>query len=481
VRRAVVVALAFGAAAGCALGPNYKRPTTPVTPAFRGQDRAEAASFADLPWWEVVRDPALTALITAALQGNYGLQDAIARVEIARQNANVSTDALLPAVGAQVIPSYQQIFLGALSGVSGVPGLPNGNIRFSSFLVQGTVSWEIDLWGRLRRLRESALAQFLASEENRRAVIVSLIGDVAEAYFNLQALDLQLAIAHRTVEARQQTLALFEEREQGGVGSALDTASEQALLAGARATIPNLERQIAQAENQLSFLAGIPPGPVRRSPDLSQQAVPPDPPIGMPASVLERRPDVRQAEAQVMSANAEVGAAIAAILPSLTFNGNFGVESASLGSLFTGNAIAFLVQGVLSPVLPLLNGAQNVHKLHGQEATYVTAVVAYRRATLTALQEVADALVAIKSYRRARVELEAQVAAQVESVRLAKERFGNGVASYLDVVQAEQNLFPTQLTLAQTIGAQFSSLAQLYRALGGGWEPPRQASAAPAR
>jgi multidrug efflux system outer membrane protein len=469
------VALALlGAVAGCAMGPNYKRPTTQATPTFRGQDRAEAASFADLPWWEVVHDPALNAMITATLQGNYQLQDAIARVEIARQNGNISTDALLPAVGAQLVPSYQQVFIGALSGVSGVPGLPSGNIRFSSILFQGTVSWEIDLWGRLRRLRESALAQFLAAEENRRAVIVSLIGDVAEAYFNLQAMDLQLAIAHRTVEARQQTLALFVEREQGGVGSALDTASEQALLSGARATIPTLERQIAQAENQLSFLAGIPPGPVRRSPDLGQRPVPPDPPIGMPASLLERRPDIRQAEALAMSANAEVGAALAAILPSLTFNGNFGVNSSSLTSLFSGNAIAFLVQGALSPVLPLLNGAQNVHRLRSQEATYVTAVVAYRRTVLTAMQEVADALVAIRTYRQARVELEAQVAAQVESVRLAKERFGNGVASYLDVVQAEQNLFPTELTLAQTIGSQFTSLAQLYRALGGGWQPLKQ-------
>ena len=464
---AAVLALAVG----CAVGPNYRRPATPVTAAFRGQDLAEAASFADLPWWQVIRDPALSALINEALQGSYAIQDAVARVEIAHQTAQASTAALLPAVGAEASPSYQKIFIGALSGASG-PGLPSGNIKFASYLLEGTVSWEIDLWGRLRRLRESAVAQFLASEENRRGVIVSLIGDLAQAYFNLQALDLQLAIAHRTVESRQQTLVLFRDREQGGVGSALDTTSEEALLAGARATIPDLERQIAQTENQICALIGRPPGPVRRSRDLDRQAVPPDPPIGMPASLLERRPDVRQAEEAVMSANAEVGAAFAAMLPGLTFNGNVGVQASQLGHLFTGNAVTFLVSGVFNELFPFLNGAQNLHRWRGQEAAFVAAVVDYRRAVLTALQEVADALAAIRSYRQMRVELEAQVAAQVESVRLAKERFTTGVASYLDVVQAEQNLFPTELTLARTIGLQFTVLAQLYRALGGGWQVP---------
>jgi multidrug efflux system outer membrane protein len=466
------VALALTALAGCAVGPDYKRPTAPITPAFRGQARAEAASFADLPWWQVVRDGTLIALIDEALQGSYGIQDAVARVEIAHQNALASTDALLPAVGVQATPAYQQVFLGSFAGLTGLPGLPRGNVHYASYLLSATMSWEIDLWGRLRRLRESSLAQFLASEQNRRGVIVSLIGDVAQAYFNLQSLDLQLAIAHRTVQSRQETLALFQQREQGGVGSALDTASERALLAGARATIPALERQIVQAEDQLSYLIGRPPGPIRRSPDLNLRPVPGDPPIGMPASLLERRPDVLQAEAQMMSANAEIGAAFAAILPTLTFNGNVGVESASLSHLFTGNALTYLVSGPVSGLFPFLNGAQNVRRWRGQEAAFVTSVVAYRRTVLIALQEVADTVVAIRTYREMRVELEAQVAAQVESVRLAKERFTGGAASYLDVVQAEQNLFPTELTLAQTIGLQWASLAQLYRALGGGWQVP---------
>jgi outer membrane protein, multidrug efflux system len=475
VNRGALLALAV-AAAGCALGPDYQRPTTPVTPTFRGQDRAEAASFADLPWWEVFRDAPLTALIEEALQNSYGLQDAIARVEVTRQNAHVATDALLPALGIQASPSYQQVFFGAISGVN-APGLPTGSIRYPSYLLQGTLSWEIDLWGRLRRLRQSALAQFLASEENRRGVIVSLIGDVAQGYFHLLALDLQMGVARRTVETRLETLALFRKREGGGVGSALDTASQEALLAGARATIPDLERQIAQAENQIGYLMGRPPGPIRRSADLRQHAAPADQPLGLPASLLERRPDVRQAEAQVMSANAEVGAALAGILPQLTFNGTGGVESTALSTLFTANAVTFLAQGLLNGVVPLLNGAQNVHQYRGKQASYVAAVVDYRRTVLGALHDVSDALVALKAYRQNRAELEEQVRAQTESVRLATERFTSGVASYLDVVQAEQNLFPTELTLAGTIGAQFVSLTQLYRALGGGWRVPPPAAA----
>jgi multidrug efflux system outer membrane protein len=474
VNRRVLLALTV-AAGGCALGPDYKRPKTPVTATFRGQDRAEAASFADLPWWQVFRDPMLTALVAEALQNSYGLQDAVARVEVSRQNARVATDALLPAIGVQASPSYQQVFFGAISGIN-IPGLTTGVIRYPAYLLQGTLSWEIDLWGQLRRLRQSALAQFLASEENRRGVIVSLIGDVAQGYFNLQALDLQLRIARRTIEARQETLALFRTREAGGVGSALETASEEALLAGARATIPDLERQIVQAENQIGYLMGRPPGPIRRSVDLGQHAAPTDQPLGLPASLLERRPDVRQAEAQVVSANAEVGAALAGILPQLTFNGTGGVESTALSTLFTGNAVTFLAQGLLNGVVPLLNGAQNVHRYRGRQASYVAAVVDYRRTVLGALHEVSDALVALKAYRQNRAELEAQVRAQTESVRLAKERFTNGVASYLDVVQAEQNLFPTELSLAQTVGAQFVSLTRLYRALGGGWRVPPPAA-----
>ena len=479
--------LALAVVAGsCMLGPNYQRPTTPMTPTFRGQDQAEAASFADLPWWQVLRDPALNALITEGLRSSYDLQDAIARVEVARQNANVSTDVLLPAIGIQAGPSYQQIF----SGIS-IPGAPNVNHRYAAFQLQGTLRWELDLWGRLRRLQESAVAQFLASEDNRRAVVVSLIGEIAQNYFDLLALDLQLEVTRRTVATRQETLLLFQQREAGGVGDALDTTSEEALLASARAAVPDLERRIMQTENQIGLLIGRPPGAIRRNPDLLRQAAPLDQPVGLPAALLERRPDVRQAEALLVAANAEVGAAYAAMFPTLSLNATGGVQSTGVGDLFTTNALTFGIVPLANWVALIFNGAQYLHTYHGQQASYVAALANYRRTVLGALADVSNALIAIKGYREARVHQETEVRAQTERVRLAKVRFTNGVASYLDVVQAEQNLFLAELSLAQTIAAQFSSRTQLYRALGGGWQvappqgvsgesPPRAGSAGPA-
>ena len=459
----LLVALWIG---GCALGPNYKRPSAPMTPRYRGQEVAEATSFADLPWWDVFRDPSLSALIREALANNYDLQDAAARIEVARENARISTDQLLPAIGIQGGPAYQQIFAGSF------PGVPPGNIRFPAYSLQATLSWEIDLWGRLRRLRQAAIADFFATEENRRGVIVSLIGSVAQSYFNLLSLDLQLEVTRSTVQSRQETLALFQERLVGGVGDALDTTSEEALLASARATLVDLERQIALTENQLSFLVGRPPGPIRRADELLKGAAPADQPAGLPAALLERRPDVRQAEAQLVSANAQVGAAFAALFPTISFSASGGVESSSLATLFTSGGVTFALSLLVNWLAPVLNGAQYAHRYRGQQASYRVVLADYRRVVLNALVEVSNALIAIKSFRAERADLEDEVRAQTERLRLAKVRFRNGVASYLDVVQAEQNLFPAQLSLAQTIGAQFIATAQLYRALGGGWTQP---------
>jgi multidrug efflux system outer membrane protein len=465
------------ACAGCALGPDYKRPTVPMTAAFREQKLAEVESFADLPWWEVFRDPALGALLREALTNNFDLADAVARVDVARYNAKLRTDALFPSLSLNAEPAFQQTFspLSAVippSQASMVP-FPLGNQRFASYTLGGSLSWEIDLWGRLRRLRQSALAEALAAEENERGVIVSIVGDVALGYFNLVTLDLQLEVSRRTVESRRQTLALFAERERGGVGDRLQTASEEALLANALATIPALERQIAQQENQLARLAGRPPGPIARTANyLTRNAPPPDLPAGVPAALLERRPDVRGAEARVISANAQVGAAFAALFPQLIFNASGGVESATLGSLFTSGALTFAVGLAASWLVPILGGAQLVHAWRGQQASWRAAIADYRRAILAALGDVADALVAIRTLREQRARLEDAVRASAETVKLSSDRYRAGVSSYLDVVQAEESLFAAELLLAQTIGAQFAATAQLYRALGGGWLLP---------
>jgi multidrug efflux system outer membrane protein len=470
-------ALAAALLAGCALGPAYVRPTAPMTTTFRGQAEAEVESFADLPWWDVFRDPTLAALIREALANSYDLQDAVARVEVARENAGVATDALLPSISVQAAPSYQQIF-----SPFSVSGRPSGNFSYKAYTVGASLSWEIDLWGRLRRLREAALASFLASEDNRRGVIVSLIGSVATSYFNLLSLDLQLAVARRTVESRQQTLELFDELEHGGVGTRLQTASEEASLAQAKAAIPTLESQIAATENQIALLLGRPPGPIRRSIDLSQLPAPPDHRVGLPAALLERRPDIRQAEANLVAANAQVGAAVASLLPQLSLNASGGFESSTLSTLFTSASETYGLSLLGDWLAPVLNGDKLRRQYRAQQANWRALVADYRRTVLGALGDVSNALINISKLHEARVQLEAQVRAETESLKLARDLFTAGTASYLDVVQAEQTLFPTQIQLAQTVGAQFVAEAQLYRALGGGWQmpPPKATVTTPA-
>jgi multidrug efflux system outer membrane protein len=474
-------ALVALAALGCAVGPRYRRPATQVTPTFRGQDRAEAASFADLPWWEALADEPLGALVKEALTNSYDLADAVARVDAARENFRASTDALMPLVGINGGPSYQQVFSGfsaALPSTPGGPSLPTGNFHFPQYSAQATLSWEIDLWGRLRRLRESALADFFGSEDNRRGVIVSLIATVAGDYYSLLSLDLQLAIAKRTVQSRKETLELFAKREAGGVGDRLQTASEEAILAGAAATIPALERQIVALENEISIVVGRPPGPIRRA-TLAQGPPPPPRPAGAPAALLERRPDVRAAEARVISANAQVGAAFAQLFPQFNVGANVGVATSSLPDLFTTGALTYGASLLVSWVAPLLAGAAIAHRYRGAEAVWRATVADYRRSVLIALADVSNALVAIDKLREVRAQLEISVRARVESVELAKVRYNNGVASYLDVVNAEQNLFPVELQLADTIGQQFVATVQLYRALGGGWQSTESGSPAP--
>ncbi|HEX2570183.1 MAG TPA: efflux transporter outer membrane subunit [Polyangia bacterium] len=474
-RHRVVLSLVLGIAlGGCLVGPDYRRPKTPEPDTFRGQAPGGPDSFADLPWWEVFQDEHLLALLREALDHSYSLQNAAARVEQAREAAGVAADTLLPTISVHASPSYQQVFT--------PPRLAPRNQRYPLYTLGGGLSWEVDVWGRLRRLREAALAEYLGTEEARRGVIVSLVGEVAQNYFQLLTLDEQLAIAQRTVAARRDTLRLFQEREQGGVGDRLQTASEEANLAGAAATIPNLEQQIAARENLISILLGRPPGPILRSRDIFHRPSPPELPAGLPGSLVERRPDLRQAEAGLIAANAQVGAAFAQFFPQFVFNASGGVESASLSTTFTTAAATFGVSLVVNWLIPLLNGYQIKHRYRAQQANWRALVAAYRQTVLNALAEVSNALIAVQKLREQRTQLEAEVRARNESVELAKVRFRNGVASYLEVVQAEQNLFPAELQLAQTIGAQFVAMTQLYRALGGGWQlpppPPGEAKAA---
>jgi NodT family efflux transporter outer membrane factor (OMF) lipoprotein len=464
VRPHALLALAILLLSGCLLGPDYQRPKTEVPVAFRGQEQSRLDSLADLPWWRMFVDDKLLALIREALDKSYDLKSAAARVEQARALAGVAKDALLPTLSLSGGPSYQQSFV-----PFSIPGSP-GNVRYELHQLQASFSWEIDLFGRLRRLRESALADYLAQKEARHGVIVSLIGELAQSYFELCTLDEQLAIAERTVASRRETLHLFEELEEGGVGNHLQTASEEANLTAAAAAIPNLEQQIAIKENQLAILIGRPPGPILRNAGLLEHPVPLQPPAGLPAALLERRPDLRQAEAGLIAANAQVGAALAQFFPQLTFSLQGGLESTSLSALFGASAATFGVGLLANYLLPLLNGFQVKHRYRAQKENWRALVASYQQLVLNALGEVSNALVSIEKLRQERTQREAEVSARKECVALAKERFRNGVASYLDVVQAEQNLFPAELQLAQTTGTELVAMTRLYRALGGGWQ-----------
>jgi multidrug efflux system outer membrane protein len=463
------------ALSSCAVGPDYHRPSTPMTASFRGEKTARpagqggAASLGDLPFWEVFSDERLVALLRESLHHSYDLQAAAARVEQARALAGLGTDALLPRLDVSLGPTYQQVFT-PWSLAAGASGAPRGNLRYALYQLQGSLSWELDLFGRLRRLREATLAEYLASEEARRGVIVSLIGEVAKSYFELLTLDFKLAIAQRTVLARRETLELFRELEQGGVGNRLQTASEEANLAGAAAAIPSLEQQIGIKENALAVLLGRPPGPIPRRQTLESIMTPPELPVGIPASLLERRPDLRQAEAGLIAANAQVGAALAQFFPQITLSAHGGLASTAIGTLFSSSAATFGVGLLAGWLMPLLQGFELRHRYRAQQANWRALCATYRQAALNALAEVSSALYSIDKLRQERLQREAEVRARSESVELAKERFRNGVASYLEVVQAEQSLFPAELQLAETIGAQFVALTQLYRALGGGWE-----------
>lgn len=471
--RRAAAALALVAAAGCAVGPAYRRPSTPAPATFRGDHAPQQReSFADLPWWEVFQDPQLVALIREALRSSTSLAAAAARVEQARATAGIAGDQLLPGLSVEAAPGYQQIFSPyRLPGVARSP--------YSTYLAQGAVSWEIDLFGRLRRLREAALASYLGTEEAARGVVVSLVSDVAQTYFQLLALDVQLDVARRSVAQRKDTLALFQAQERGGVASRLQTASEEAILADAEATIPAIQQQITVAENRLSFLLGRPPGPVARGGDLVRRDVPPDPPLGLPGTLLERRPDLRQAEAGLVAANARIGAALAGFYPRLTVSANGGFESTAAASLLTSGSTLFGIGAIVSWLVPILNGFQVKHQADAQRASWDALVATYRGALLSALGEVSNALGALDHLRTQRDRLEAEVGARSESVDLARTQFRAGVASYLDVIQAEQSLLPAELQLAQVTGAEFSAYADLYRALGGGWQVPAGAPPPP--
>jgi multidrug efflux system outer membrane protein len=446
---------------GCAVGPNYVRPKVNVPAEYHGAEAsAQQASFADLPWWEIFKDERLKELIQTALANNYDLRVAITRIEQSRQIAAQARAQYFPFINYSVSSSDgRNEFAGTVA--------PNGGQTRGAFVAAASAAWEADVWGRLRRLNESARAQYLSSEEARRAVMLSLVSDVAQAYLQLLALDLQLDIAKQTTASFTETLKLFTDRLEGGIASKLDTSRAAAALGTAAASIPELEREIALTENQISVLLGNNPAEIQHTAKLLDEIIPPDVPAGLPSALLERRPDVREAEQQLRSANAEVGVASANFFPQIGLTALLGRASTPLSALSSGQTNVWSIGGNLAG--PIFQGGALRAQKRQAVAFWEQTKLQYEQTALNAFLDVSNALISRQKYEGIQKEQAYAVQAYQESVKIALQRYLAGKASYYEVLEAQQQLFPAEISLAVTELNRRVVIVQLYKALGGGW------------
>jgi multidrug efflux system outer membrane protein len=456
---ALVLAALLG---GCAIGPDYTRPPVATPEAFRGQATAEAASVADAPWWEVFHDPVLKELIERALRNNYDVAIAAARVQEARATLSVARSDLVPSLDYNAAAGRARLPLGGLN-------LPTGDDHRTDDFFAGSMalSWELDIWGRVRRSNEAARASLLGTEDARRGVWLTLVSDLARAYFELLALDVQLQIARDSAQAYQGTYDIFLDRFNVGTASRLETSRALGALGDARARIPQVESDIVAKENAIRILLGAEPGPVPRGQPMYAQPVAPAVPAGLPSTLLERRPDLRQAEQQVVAANARIGVAKAEFFPRLSLTALFGATSPELSAVTSGGATIWAVAGMVSG--PLFNYGRTTGQYRAAIAQWEQARLQYAQVTLTALREVSDALTALSKLSDAETGQETAVTALREAVEHATNRYRQGLASYYEVLEAQQQLYPAQTTLAQIRRNRLTAHVQLYKALGGGW------------
>jgi multidrug efflux system outer membrane protein len=457
----LLAAAAFFLLLGCAVGPNYQRPKVSVPAEFRSAEAAaQQASIADTPWWGVFMDPRLKQLVQTALDSNYDLRIAVTRIEQSRQIAAQSRAQYFPFFNyGATISGGKNEFAGGL--------IPNGGETRASFFPAVTAAWEADLWGRIRRENEAARAQYLATEQARRAIMLSLVSDVAQAYFELLDLDLQLEIARETTESFSQTVTLFTHRLEGGVASKLDTSRAEAAFATAAASIPEFERQIALKENQISILLGNNPGPIPHSAKLLDQVVPPDIPSGLPSALLERRPDILQAEQQLRSANAQIGVATANFFPRISLTALLGRASSPLDSLSSGQATVWSLAGNIAG--PIYQGGALRAQKRQAVAFWEQSKLQYAQTAQIAFQDVSNALVSRTKYEAIQVQEARAVQAYQESVKVSLQRYVAGKASYFEVIDAQLQLYPAENALALTELNRRTVIVQLYKALGGGW------------
>ena len=448
---------------GCAVGPNYKRPIIDSPVAFRSVSEATNSPSSDLAWWEVYKDASLQNLIREALTNNYDLRIALARVEQARALAMQARSQFVPNI------TYNGNVGRGRNDVFG-SGFPNSGVTVSSAVATLNAFWEVDLWGRVRRLNESARAQFLASREAQHGVLLTLLSDVATAYFQLLELDQELEIADRTTNSFAESLRIFSQRVEGGTASALQSARAEAALDDAAAAVPAIRERISATENQLCVLLGRNPGPIGRPTPLLTQKVP-DIPSGIPSELLERRPDIRQAEQLLRSANAQVGESAGEFFPKIGLTSLLGKVSPELSGFTLGTANAWGIAAEATG--PLFEGGRLVGQYRQSKAARNEFELQYRRTVLNAFREISDALVSRELLVDIRQHQAHEVTALESAVKLSTERYIAGKADYYEVLEAQQQLFPAQLNLARTQLDELLALVALYKGLGGGWQEAR--------
>ncbi len=447
---------------GCLMGPNYRRPKADVPPAYHGPDNTASGgqmeSLGNAAWWAVFQDAELQNLIRAALDQNFDLRVAASRVMQARQAVTIARADGRPSVfgGLQI------------SGTRMPSG--DGYVEYTAPEVGFSGIWALDFWGRYRRMTEAARAELIAAEWARRVVVNDLISGVATAYFNLRTLDRELEISQRALASRQDSLRLTETLVNGGAAPLSDQRQAEQLVESAAAAIPNLERQIQQQENAINLLLGRNPGAtIDRGLDIAKEPVPPAPPVGIPSALLERRPDIAQAEQVLVAANARIGAARAAFFPNIELTGLGGVASSSLGTLFRGAARSWTY--TVPVMAPIFTAGRLKANLQLTEAQREEALLRYRQSIQQAFRDVSDSLIGYDKSREFRVHQEKLLAAAADAASLARTRYRGGAASYLEVLTNETNAYVADIGLSTALLNERLALVQLYNALGGGWTP----------
>jgi multidrug efflux system outer membrane protein len=470
---AIAIAAAALVLGGCTVGPDYKRPQVAVPGNFRTPQATEAplpasqaASLADLKWFEVFRDAQLQALIKIALEQNYDLRDAVARVDEARANLGITRSNQFPQVNATGDLQFTRL---SRDGQFPLPAsfVQNQNRNWGEAALN-LLSFQVDLWGQLRRATEGARANLLNADWNRKTVITTVVSQVSADYFQLLELDSELDISRNTLQSRRQSLELTGDRQVHGIATQLDVRQAEQLVDSSAESIPQLQQQIEQTEDQISLLLGKSPGNIERTRTFSADYIAPEVPAGLPSALLERRPDIRAAEQAMIAANANIGVAKAAYFPQISLTGSIGGQSSSLASLFAGPARTFSFVPQLTQ--PIFTAGRLKNTVRLAKAQREDAQIAWEKSISTAFQEVSDALIAHQRTRESRVEQQKLVVALEDRKRLAYARYQGGVDTQLNALDADRDLLAAELTLEQIRYAELVSVVQLYKALGGGWQ-----------